>query len=85
MTEPFFPAGEIRIDADIRGWLRAELCDAFGRKLPGFHLMDSIPVKGDSESHVLRWKNSSVADHLFECLRLRLEYSEGIVYGIGFS
>ena len=85
MTEPFFPAGDVRLDADIRGSLRAELCDAFGRKLPGFHLMDCIPNKGDSESHVLKWKNASVADHLFECLRLRLEYSEGIVYGIGFS
>jgi hypothetical protein len=85
MTEPFFPAGDVRLDADIRGSLRAELCDAFGRKLDGFHLMDSVPIKGDSESHVLKWKSASVADHLFECLRLRFEYSEGVVYGIDFS
>jgi hypothetical protein len=85
MTEPFFPSGDVRVDADIRGWLRAELCDAFGRKLAGFHLMDSVPVKGDSESHVLKWKSASAADHRFECLRLRFEYSDGIVYGVSFA
>ena len=86
MTEPFYPAGEtIRIDADIRGSLRAELCDAFGRKVDGFHLMDSVPVQGDNEAHVLRWKNASSADHRFECLRLRFEYTDGVVYGVDFS
>ncbi len=86
VTEPFFPAGEeIRVDADIRGSLRAELCDAFGRKLAGFHLMESVPVKGDSEAHVLRWKNASSADHRFECLRLRFEYTDGVIYGVDFS
>ncbi len=86
MTEPFFPAGEtIRLDADIRGSLRAELCDAFGRKLEGFHLMDSTPIQGDSEAHILRWKEASTADHRFECLRLRFEYTDGVVYGVDFS
>ena len=86
MTEPFFPAGEtIGVDADIRGWLRAELCDAFGRKLDGFHLMDSTPISGDSEKHILRWKTASTADHRYECLRLRFEYSNGVVYGVDFS
>ena len=84
MTEPFFPAGEVHLDADIHGWLRAELCDAFGRKIPGFNLMDSIPVTGDSESHILKWKSASVSSHLFECLRLRFEYSDGAVYGVSF-
>jgi len=86
MTEPFFPAGdEIRLDADIRGSLRAELCDAFGKKLPGFHLMESIPVTGDSPAHLLKWKNASAADHRYECLRLRFEYTDGIVYGVDFG
>jgi hypothetical protein len=86
MTEPFFPAGEtIRVDADIRGSLRVELCDAFGRKLTGFHMMDSVPVTGSSESHVLRWKTASSADHRFECLRLRFEYTDGEIYGVDFA
>ncbi len=83
MTEPFFPsADEIRLDASIHGWLRAELCDAFGRKLPGFHLMDSVPITGDSESHVLRWKSACATDHLYECVRLRFELVDGEVYGV---
>ncbi len=86
MTEPFFlRTREIRLDANIRGWLRAEVCDAFGRKLPGYHLMDSILVTGDSESHLLCWKDASVYDHQFECLRLRLEFTEGEVYGIAYA
>lgn len=85
MSEPFFPRGsEIRLDANIRGWLKAELCDAFGRKMPGFNLRDSIPVRGNSESHVLRWKNASVADHVFECFRLRFEYQDGAIYNFAF-
>ncbi len=85
MSEPFFPAdGEVRVDADITGWLRAELCDAFGRKLPGFNLNDSIPVTGDSESHVLKWKSANLADHLHECLRLRFEFHDGVVYNFAF-
>ncbi|MCX6377801.1 MAG: hypothetical protein NTU88_17520 [Armatimonadetes bacterium] len=86
LTEPFFPAREdITLDASIRGSLRVELCDAFGRKLPGFHLMDSTPIFGDSEKHVLRWKDASVADHLFECLRLRFEFTDSEVYSVAFG
>jgi hypothetical protein len=85
MSEPFFPRdAEIRLDANIRGWLKAELCDAFGRKMPGFNLRDSIPIHGDSESHVLAWKNAAVADHVFECLRLRFEYQDGEIYNFAF-
>jgi len=85
LTEPFFPSQpEVTLEADIRGWLRAELCDAFGRKLPGFHLMDSIPMKGDSKAHVLRWHNATIAVHRFECLRLRFEYVNGEVYCLAF-
>jgi hypothetical protein len=85
VTEPFFPtSADIKLDADIRGWLKAELCDAYGRKMPGFHLNDSIVTSGDSESHVLRWKDASVADHLYECLRLRFELRDGMVYNFEF-
>ena len=85
VTEPFvLSRPDIVLDADVRGWLRAELCDGFGAKLPGFHLMDSLPVEGDSASHVLRWKAANVADHLFDCVRLRLEFADAVVYSIAF-
>jgi hypothetical protein len=85
MTEPFFPSqAEVHLDANIRGWLRAELCDAFGRKIPGFHLMDSVPIQGDSEAHTLKWKSASVAEHRHECMRLRFEFAEGEIYNLAF-
>ena len=85
MTEPFFPSREqIALDANVRGWLRAELCDGFGVKLPGFHLMDSVAVRGDSESHILRWNNARTADRRFECARLRFEYVDAEVYSLAF-
>jgi hypothetical protein len=85
MSEPFFPrTDEIKLDANIRGWLKAELCDGFGRKMPEFNLNDSIPITGDSEAHILKWKNASVADHLYECLRLRFEYQDGEIYNFEF-
>jgi len=85
LSEPFYPrTDEIKIDANIRGWLKAELCDAFGRKLPGFHLHDSTVIAGDSEGHVLRWKGASVGDHVYECLRVRFELQDGEVYNLAF-
>jgi hypothetical protein len=85
LSDPFVYTGEaITLDNDIPGWLRAELCDAFGRKLPGRHLMDARPVHGDSSPHVPRWRDQPVEAQRYRCLRLRLEYADGEVYGIGF-
>ena len=85
LTEVFYPQqAEITIDADIKGWLKAELCDAWGRKLDGFHLADADTVQGDSTAHVLRWqgKDATGLEHL--AVRLRFEFAEGTVYGVGF-
>jgi hypothetical protein len=100
LSEPFYPQGEaIAVDADVRGWLRAELCDIFGRKHEGYHLMDAVPVHGDSPAHVLRWQGRDACpfDRLragsersegtgfrFDAVRLRFEFTEGVVYGIAF-
>jgi len=85
LTEPFIlTAPQITLDADIRGWLRAELCDGFGRKLPGHHLMEGAPIRGDSASHILRWRDQPADLHRYQCLRLRFEYADGEVYGVGF-
>lgn len=86
LSAPFQPNAEgfITLDANLRGWLRAELCDAWGRKVPGFHLMDAEPITGDSRAHDLRWQaHPDASAHAHHILRLRLEYCEGIVYSIG--
>ncbi|OPZ91727.1 MAG: hypothetical protein BWY73_01022 [candidate division TA06 bacterium ADurb.Bin417] len=81
LSEPFILAGpELRVDAAVRGWLRAELCDAFGRKLPGFHLMDCRPLTGDREAHRLTWKKGNPGDHIYRALRLRFEFCDAEIY-----
>jgi hypothetical protein len=84
-SEPFYPQGDtITLDADIRGWLRAELCDVFGHKHEGYHLMDAVPVTGDSTAHVLRWEGADARRFRHDAVRLRFEYVDGVVYSIAF-
>ena len=85
LTEPFYPQQpEITLDADIRGWLRAELCDVFGRKHEGYHLMDAVPVAGDDTAHVLRWRQKNTVGFQQDAVRLRFEFMDGEVYSVGF-
>jgi hypothetical protein len=85
LSEPFYPQGEtITVDAVVRGWLRAELCDVFGRKHEGYHLMDAVPIAGDDAAHVLRWEGVDTARSRYDAVRLRFEFVDGEVYGIGF-
>jgi hypothetical protein len=84
LTEVFFPRqAEITVDADIKGWLKAELCDAWGRKIEGFHLANSDELKGNNAAHVLRWNGRNVAGMEHDAMRLRFEYAQGTVYGVG--
>ena len=85
LSEPFYPQSDtITVDADIRGWLRAELCDVFGRKHEGYHLMDSVSITGDNENHVLQWKDKTTKGFKFDPVRVRLEYQRGTVYTLNF-
>jgi len=80
LSDVFFPqqAG-ITLDADIKGWLRAELCDAWGRKLDGCHLKDSDVLQGDGPAHVLRWNGKTATGREHDAVRLRFEYADGVV------
>lgn len=85
MTEPFALQGdEITVDADIRGWLRAELCDLFGTKLEGCHLADGVPLTGDNRRHVLKWKAKDTRCFRHDVVRVRFEYADGAIYGVEF-
>ena len=83
MASVFYPqAAEIRIDADIRGWLRAELCDAWGRKIDGYHLEDSLAITGDKTSHTLCWRERDNAQFRHDPVRLRFEFRDADLYGV---
>jgi hypothetical protein len=82
-TRPFVPWGpKLLLDAEIRGELRAELCDVFGRPLSGFSLQESVPITGDCKSHDIQWKNAAMSDYQFDGISLRLEWTDGTVYGL---
>lgn len=76
-------APEITVDADIRGRLRAELRDPYGRPLPGFELNSCIPVTGNSNSHVLTWEGGKTsAEYRYDVVALRIEIEDGVLYSV---
>jgi hypothetical protein len=74
---------ELTVDGDLRGPLRAEVCNAFGEPLAGFRFADCQPVHGDSKRHVLRWKGDT-ARLQYEAMVLRLEFRHGEVFGVAY-
>ena len=85
LSDIFYPQGSnILVDADIKGWLRAELCDAWGRKLEGCHLMDRTVIHGNSPTHQLSWEGFNTDRFAHDPVRIRFEYTDGVVYGLHF-
>lgn len=85
LTPVFYPQSpEIHVDADIRGWLRAELCNAWGQKLAGYHLEHSIPIHGDDTTHILRWYDKDTYDYQHDPVRVRFEFVNADIYNIAF-
>lgn len=73
---------ELALNADIRGSLRAELCDPWGNPIPGYRREDFLPVGGDSAAHPLRWRDRETLPYLYDTVSLRLELTEATVYGL---
>jgi hypothetical protein len=85
LTPVFYPQSpDICIDAEVRGWLRAELCDAWGRKHEGYHLEDSLPIQGDNPAHHLRWRERDTSRFQFDPVRVRFEFADAVIYNIAF-
>ena len=73
----------IAVDADIRGELRAELRDTFGRAREGYSLHESVPMAGDSTAHVLRWGEGRTTEpYRYDAVIVRLEVRDGTIYGV---
>lgn len=85
LTSPFIPTKEnIILDADISGSLAAQLCDTFGKPLPGYTFQDFLPIRGDSTAHVLRWENAKTTHFMYDALSLRLQWNNGDIFSIVF-
>lgn len=74
---------EITVDADIRGQVRAELRDIFGRPLEGYHLDEAVPLRGDSARHVLRWADGKTTQaYQYDAVIVRIEAQDATIYGL---
>ncbi len=82
--KPFIPtAREIRIDANVRGRLRAELRDPFGRPLEGFELHACRPVQGDAADHLLVWGDGRTSrGYQYDAVSLQIELEDGELFRI---
>lgn len=82
-TRPFILLREeIALDADIRGSLRAELCDPYGKPLEGFGMADFVVVKGNDTKHRLAWNSGDYRRYHYESLSLRFEMEDATIYAI---
>ena len=70
------------MDADVRGSLRAELCDPFGNPLAGYRREDFVPIAGDRRAHVLRWREVETLPYRFDTVSLRIEATDATLYGL---
>ncbi|MBN2451105.1 MAG: hypothetical protein JXR77_11995, partial [Lentisphaeria bacterium] len=85
LLQPRIQIGEaISLNADIRGWARAELRDPLGGRLPGFELHASRPLQGNDAHLVLRWGDQGYDSSRFryDAVQLYLQVADGIVYGV---
>ena len=81
---PFIPTdGEVRVNAAVRGFLRAELCDPFGAPLAGFEMDKCLAVQGDAADHVLRWEgDKTTLPYQYDAVSLRLEMADAELYAL---
>ncbi len=63
------------------GEMRAELQDDAGQPIPGFHLADCTPTRGDGEVLSVRWQNSPQLGKLAgKPVRVRFRLTNGALY-----
>lgn len=83
LTKPFIPTGRVlQLDANIRGKLLAELCDPFGKPLPGYDKRCFDTVSGNSTQHILSWRGHSLDEYCYDAITLRLEIHDAEIYVI---
>lgn len=82
--ERFQPVSpHIAVDANINGSLLAELRDPYGRPIPGYELNSCVPIRGDSQNHILTWAGGKRTDaYRYDVVEMRVEMTDAVVYSI---
>lgn len=70
----------LTVNADIRGELRAALCEPSGRFLPGFSFANCQPVRGDATAHPVIWANATTATLMNREVNIVFQVKEGTLF-----
>jgi hypothetical protein len=60
LTTPLadLPGDAVTVNATVRGEMTVRVVDTEGRALPGLDWADCVPIRGDSVSHPVQWRNA---------------------------
>lgn len=76
----------ITLNADASdGSIQVELLSARGRRIHRFAQEDSIPIKGDSLAHAVKWNGASLSDLPPGQYMIRLHLNNATVYALSLS
>jgi hypothetical protein len=82
------PADSIFVNASTEagGWVRLEILEADGKRVPGFSETDFVTITGDSTSHPARWQSAvKAALPVGKPVRMRLTAQNAAVYSLHVS
>lgn len=86
-TKPFrFDGTQLNVNLRAPGGkLVAEMQDETGKPIPGFRLADAMPTTGDGLELPVRWSNGDLRSLGDRTVRLKLEVTNGSLYGFQFA
>ncbi len=74
---------QISLNADAsHGTVRAELLDQRGKRVKGFSKDETIPIRGDSLNHNIKWRDCKLTDLDRRPYLLRLHLDDATVYAL---
>jgi len=84
ITRPFWTEKpQFFVNAKIDGEIKLEITDISGKPFPGFEKENSIPLKGDSICHPVRWKNNpDLSQVIKKDIRFKLYASDATIYSL---
>lgn len=80
-----FDGESILVNAVAYHGVAAEILDETGSVIPGFGLDECVPIKGDSVSHALRFKDAKVSQLTGKRIRIRFAMSGTMLFAIAFE
>ena len=86
-TKSLQAAGDLRVNADVRGEMRVALLDGTGKPVAGYSAKDCEPIRSDGLRHAVRWggKTSAQAQPGGKPFRLQFTLRDANLYSFFFD